>query len=405
MSPRRLIGPVVAAVALMSPLVALAAEPPNDAFIAGYAAAVMERELSMKAGGLHVSGGHVEYDGPAMSPEQQAQLVKVLSSVPGVKDVTVLDGSRTPVPAQSPIEQATPRLFPPSSSQPTNTSTDKPTDATGGGAAIDGDDQPLTLYLGAGRTFSPLLADPRWPHFFASFNYYSRDTSSAELQGAGSVGFGETISFVRKSYPSGFKWEAGLQAAVFAVFDFNSNDSASTDLINADYFVGPYFALRQGNFSLLARLYHQSSHLGDEFILRGDAPVRQNFSFETINLIASYDLPNGFRVYGGGGYIFDIDPENNHNNCNIEYGVEWISPTTIPGARWARPVAAIDVQHREIDDYHIAYSVRGGIQLEDPTRFTQRMQIMLEYYDGNSPNGQLYDEHVRYFGIGAHFYF
>ena len=405
MSLRRLIGPVAAAVALLSPLPAPAAEPVNDGFIAGYAAAVLERELSLKADGLRVSGGHVQYTGPALPSEQKAQLLKVLASVPGVKDVTVVDDSRETVPAARSLDDATPRLFPPSSSQPVNTQSNTTATPADGGAAVEAADEPMTLYFGAGRTFSPLLADPRWPHFFASFNYYDRDTSSAELRGAGSVGFGETISIVRKTYPSGLKWEAGVQAGLFALFDFNSNDSASSDLINADYFVGPYFALRQGNFSLLTRLYHQSSHLGDEFILRGDAPERQNYSFETINVLASYDLPNGFRVYGGGGYIFDVDPEFIENRFNVEYGVEWISPTTLPGVRWARPVVALDVQHREVDDYHIAYSIRGGIQLEDPTRFTQRMQIMLEYYDGDSPNGQLYEEHVRYFGIGAHFYF
>jgi len=33
------------------------------------------------------------------------------------------------------------------------------------------------------------------------------------------------------------------------------------------------------------------------------------------------------------------------------------------------------------------------------------MQVLLEYYDGQSPNGQFLDQNIQYWGIGFHFWF
>jgi len=55
-----------------------------------------------------------------------------------------------------------------------------------------------------------------------------------------------------------------LFGAVFAQFNL---DTPSFDLLNADYLVGPELTLRHGRWSGRVRFYHQSSHLGDEFLL------------------------------------------------------------------------------------------------------------------------------------------
>jgi hypothetical protein len=49
-------------------------------------------------------------------------------------------------------------------------------------------------------------------------------------------------------------------------------------------------------------------------------------------------------------------------------------------------------------------SARAGIEIEGvlPTR---RLQILLEYFSGHSPNGQFYKDKVQYFGLGTHFHF
>ena len=34
----------------------------------------------------------------------------------------------------------------------------------------------------------------------------------------------------------------------------------------------------------------------------------------------------------------------------------------------------------------------------------RRLLVMLEYFSGNSPNGQFYQNKIDYIGLGAHFY-
>jgi len=36
---------------------------------------------------------------------------------------------------------------------------------------------------------------------------------------------------------------------------------------------------------------------------------------------------------------------------------------------------------------------------------TRKLQILLEYFGGHSPNGQFYKDKVEYIGIGTHFHF
>src|SRR5258705_448488 len=74
--------------------------------------------------------------------------------------------------------------------------------------------------------FKPLIADPRWPHFSASYQRYLDDK---QLKDVAAVSFGETFAFYRGRLGAGW-WEIGLQAGVFALFDL---DAPSKDLINA----------------------------------------------------------------------------------------------------------------------------------------------------------------------------
>ena len=48
------------------------------------------------------------------------------------------------------------------------------------------------------------------------------------------------------------------------------------------------------------RLFHQSSHLGDEFLLRTQTQ-RVNLSYESVDLRFSYEIGDVLRLYGGGG--------------------------------------------------------------------------------------------------------
>jgi hypothetical protein len=243
----------------------------------------------------------------------------------------------------------------------------------------------------AAPLFEALHADPRWPHFGASFQYYS---AAQELQQVAAVSLGETLSIYRDARRAS-RWEAGLQGGVFAIFDL---DASSNDLVNADYRVAPTLSWQRESVSAQLRLYHQSSHLGDEFLLR--TPItRVNLSYEVTDLLLSFDATEALRCYAGGGYVVRSEP--NLERWLTQAGVEF----TGPGRAGLRPVGAIDLQSREEHDWQLDCSVRAGIALDGALAGNRRLQIMLEYYHGRSPNGQFYVDDVEFVGIGLHFYF
>jgi hypothetical protein len=369
MTPRQTCLPVALALVLsLTP--ALAAAPADDAYIEGYAAAVLEREFQIAAPSLRVRHGVVTLDAADLGTVDRARVVAQLERIRGVARVDV--------------REATAPAPPSTLARPASVMPDPPRVLSEWQAGL----------LPGGVLFKPLIADPRWPHFAAAFQRYTADR---QLKNVFSASFGESFSFYRDRLGSGW-WEIGVHAGVFSVFDM---DARSQDLVNADYLIGVPLTYRYGDFSAIFRLFHQSSHLGDEFLLR-TRTNRVNLSYESADLKLSYELAEILRLYGGGGYLFHQTPSN-LDPLSAQYGIELTSPWPSADARW-RPVAAVDVQHREENDWTADLSVRAGIQIEG-VLLTRKVQLLLEYFNGHSPNGQFYRDRVNYFGIGTHFHF
>lgn len=260
-------------------------------------------------------------------------------------------------------------------------------------AAESREDVPRASFLSRSPLlFEPLLADPRWPHFSAAWQGYH----GSELESVGAVSFGESFTFYRAPVFDAAAFDLGFQASVFAIFDM---DQQSHDLVNADYLGGPVLAVRDGRVSGLLRLIHQSSHLGDEYLLR-TGTERLNLSYETLDLLVSWQAMEEVRVYGGGGNILHSDTELDRWIAHA--GAEWLAPEKWGGVR---PVVAVDVQSREYTDWNVDVSVRAGVQFQDTEGVRGRVQLMVEYYSGSSPNGQFFVDDVEFVGVGLHFYF
>src|SRR2546422_1111837 len=143
--------------------------------------------------------------------------------------------------------------------------------------------------------FQPLLADPKEPEFFATYLWDRSPRLGSRLA---SVGLGQTIGLVRES-----DWELAIAAGVFSQFNMQS---ATNDLINTDSLVGLPLTYRHGSWSTRLRLYHQSSHLGDEYLLHTNAQ-RVDLTFEAAELLVSKEIAQ-WRGYGGGGELFPPPP-------------------------------------------------------------------------------------------------
>jgi len=251
------------------------------------------------------------------------------------------------------------------------------------------------------QIFCPIIADPKDPRSFASLlrgTFPSIEKPSGEGTTIGSVGLGDSFGLVRWGGPrAGEGVQLDVVGAIFAQFDL---DSESNDLINADYIVGLPLTIRRRGFSIRARVYHQSSHLGDEYLLRGSQIQRENLSFESLELLASQEI-GPLRLYGGGERIFRRDPETVKPKL-LHAGAELRSGR----AGLLQLVSGVDLKTTEQHNWSQALSGRVGFELARPSpggHPVRLVTIMLELYKGPSPYGQFFQEDISYVGVGIHF--
>ena len=343
----------------------------DDAYLAGYATAVIERDLGLTVVRLDVHDGvaHVVVKNLGEQPEDR--ITGALTRIEGIERVEVTEleagaAAAEPAPSVPPAQNAAPAEEP-------------------GGFEL----------LPRVELFGPLLADPRQPHFSASYNWYLHDP---ELGHVGNATFGETFPLLGGALGDG-RWELGFLGGVFSIFDL---DAPSYDLLNTDFWAGPTLSARRGGLSTTLRLFHQSSHLGDEFLLRHSGVNRLNLSYEGVDWLVSADPWPWLRLYGGGGVLIHTEPHL--QRLSAQGGVELKSPIAfIRNA--VRPIAAFDYASREENHWREELSGAAGIQLENPALSKMRVQILATYYKGNSRNGQFFLERIESLGVGVHFHF
>ncbi len=256
---------------------------------------------------------------------------------------------------------------------------------------------PASEFLPRHALFAPLLADPRWPQFSAVYESWGgRDG----LRDVAAVSFGDSLPLFQQN-AWGSRWEIGIKPAVYAILDVDSDPKS---LVNADYRVGIPLSWRNGDWSAFVEAYHQSSHLGDQYVL--DHPVQRiEVSYEAFNLMGSRFLwDRTIRLYAGGQYLVDREPSA-LKAFTVQGGAEWRSPVTFI-AGTIRPFAAVDVQATQTTNWQSQISTRAGVELQGKSD-SYTLQVSVDWYRGRNLNGQFYftSETEDILGLGLHAYF
>jgi hypothetical protein len=243
--------------------------------------------------------------------------------------------------------------------------------------------------------FRSPVADPAEPQVFASRLKVKRDAGEFD---AARVGLGADLGLLRRD---GASTEDGWQLSLFGSIDSLFNlDLPGDALVNTDYRVGVPLTWRGGAFSARGRVYHQSSHLGDELILGGNAPRRIDLSFEAVDLLLAWER-GGLRLYGGGGHTLSTSTDT-YKGGTLQAGFDYVSPPVLFGQRLT---AGLDLKWLEFDDWRSGVGAKAGIKLGGPPSQHGGITLLLETYDGFAPFGQFFVEDFRYTGVTAQFDF
>jgi hypothetical protein len=346
---------------LFFPSPSAAADKVGDDFLTGYVASILERDFQWKRDSyiLKIVNGMATITLFKDDPLRREAADKQLRAIDGLTGVTIM-------------------VKPADAGKP---------EAVGSfmGITDKGEGFPT------GDLFQPFLADPKQPQFFVSLNSF---TSSDVRYTMASVGFGETFGLYRLfGNREGDGLQVSVQGALFAQFNM---DSSSSDLVNADYTIGLPLTYRYGDNSLRLRLYHQSSHLGDELLLSAHHPERVNLSYEAIELIYSREW-HEWRGYGGGEYLIEKEPDD-LKPASTHWGIEYRGSTPL---LWnGRPIGGVDMKSTEENDWAIDTSIKVGLEFGHPNPGQRRLRLLAEYYNGYDPHGQFYNNKVEYYGLG-----
>ncbi|MFQ5598527.1 MAG: DUF1207 domain-containing protein [Nitrospiria bacterium] len=262
------------------------------------------------------------------------------------------------------------------------------------------------VWLPEGKRFRPLLADMKQPRFYASYRRvrFRERGLAAERRGekifAGLVGFGTEFGLWALRQPNGCGgFQLDLSTAVFSQFNL---DTPSGDLINTDFIVGPSLTLRRGPLSGRFRLFHQSSHLGDEFLLNNPGVDRIGLSFDAIDLLISVEN-RMWRLYAGGGYLL-------HTATDLERGMlkGGLELYALPLFRQTKkvrgfPIFGADFNALEEQKWRTTTSIKGGIEIANLPG-TRHFRFLIVYLRGFMPFGQFFNTaRIENYGIEFQF--
>lgn len=362
----------IAAVLLLFAATAAAQSERSDAYLQGYIAAILERELgwSTQNYDLRVEQGAVTLGTRNLSEDERERARQRIAALRDVARVT-LEGA---VVAENWFKRRAKQA--------------------GRALGVAGE----TDSFPAQDVFRPLIADEKQPRFFVSLRYYN--TPSAETT-VGAVGYGEVFGLlrIRDEDP---KRNEGLQFSIagglFAQFDLAA---PSSDLINADYTIGLQTTYRRGVHGARLRFYHQSSHLGDEFLLRTRLE-RENLSYESLEfLYALSSRDDRWRSYLGGEFLLRREPQL--DRASVHGGIEYQGDTELLPRTWL--VGGLDLKAHQESDWSVDKSLKLGVQFGQAPLRGRGLRLMGEAYRGYSPHGQFYRDKINYLGLGLYLRF
>lgn len=236
------------------------------------------------------------------------------------------------------------------------------------------------------------IADPRWPKFLIGVSHDFNGNLGKTLW---TFNFGEDIGLLKFGSPK-YPYEFGLQAGAFGIMDISSKP---TRLINTDYFVALYISHVHNNFQHLWEINHQSSHVGDEYLLSQDGKnlTRINLSYEMIKYSIRYKSSPNFSPYAYVGYIVTADP-NYIKRLDFAAGIDLYSKKIIFKDS-TRVIAGAFINSWQENNYRPTVVIRAGLQYERIKYCNRFLQLLIEYTGGKSQQGQFYNTNIQQLGV------
>ncbi len=249
--------------------------------------------------------------------------------------------------------------------------------------------------------FQPLIADLYDPVYSVGYRF-NDDVMGKHVIG---VSFGDTFPIFR--WRNVLPWKGDLQidiqAGVWADFNMGHNDNPNgewSELVTTDYLVGIPLSYAINKWSYRLRVYHISSHLGDEYMRNNPEVVRLNPSMEALDFFSSYQVTKGIRLYFGPGWIFHSDKTFPLKPFYVEYGTEmrFFGRRDYYHMIYGTPFLAVNVRNWQQHHWQFNVTAQLGYEWSKLQGVGRKVRLFAQYYHGYSV-GQFFNDRTDYFSI------
>ena len=184
----------------------------------------------------------------------------------------------------------------------------------------------------------------------------------------------------------------------FQVYGRFSLDDPKSSLISSDWLVSLNVQKRWVRWDLTLQLYHESSHLGDEYLEKFGQP-RLDWTREVAAVWVGRTL-GPFRLVGSGSYVLSdglgLDP------LGASLAGDFQGFAFRLGSIPARVVAGVYAEGYEATDWRISTTARAGIALSGG-KGGRELSLSLVAHDGLSTQRQFFRAESRYLGLEIRF--
>ncbi|WP_338873748.1 DUF1207 domain-containing protein [Spirosoma sp. SC4-14] len=257
--------------------------------------------------------------------------------------------------------------------------------------------RPTREFLPKGHLFEPILLDPLEARTYGSvLPFYYTDGEKYK----GSIvpfAFGFAKPFYRHTTEPGKSSEWVLDLASFTQFEaFHDNklNKARRQIMNTDYKISIIYNIRRGVNNYRIRVYHISSHLGDDYIFRNQitAPSPNAVNYEQLDGTYSRNV-NNWRLYGGIGFVLRKTEER--KLLSAQLGAFYKKPSD----KATRLVGGVDIKFWQQTDFRPGIHAGVGVEVG---RTQNNLTFLLEGYSGFRPYSQYENQQTVWLGLGLY---
>lgn len=249
--------------------------------------------------------------------------------------------------------------------------------------------------------YPPMIANPMETIYSAAYHIGDNVMGTKSI----AVSLGDSFPIFR--WRNVFRWQGDLQidiqAGIWSVFKMGVHyEGEISQLMNTDYLVGFPLSYAFDKWAFRLRVYHISSHLGDEFMAHHPEIKRLNPSMEAIDFFTAYQINKNLRVYGGLGCVCHSDRTY---PLTPPLYIEWGGEVRVFGRKffyhhlYGTPFLAVYFRNWQVNHWLLDGTYMVGYEFSKLQGVGRKMRVFIDYHHGYSV-GQFFKDHTSYTGFG-----